>query len=159
MPAKYTISKDAAGKFRFSLHGSNGQVLVTSGGYATRRGAMIGLAAVRRNAGAKVEETAAPKTASKTAAKRTVKAIAKTTPAKPVAKSTSTRPAKRAAGSVANPKRTISTRTTARTAAKRAMSNVSSSTPAPTPAPTSAKPVLPVVPVQNRARTATPATV
>jgi hypothetical protein len=37
--------------------------------------------------------------------------------------------------------------------------SIVSSTPAPTPAPTSAKPVLPVVPAQKRARTATPATV
>ena len=92
MPAKHTITTDAAGKFRFTLFGTNGQVITTSGPYATRRGALIGLAAARRKAG--VQETAK----STSTAKRTVKPAAKSTvkrtvkPAegtvKPAAKST-----------------------------------------------------------------------
>ena len=70
MPAKYTITKDDAGKYRFTLYGTTGQVITTSGPYATRRGALIGLAAVRRNA---VQETAK----STSTAKRTAKPAAK----------------------------------------------------------------------------------
>ena len=93
MPAKHTITNDAAGKFRFTLFGTNGQVITTSGPYATRRGAMIGLAAARRKAG--VQETAKStstakrtvKPAAKSTVKRTVKPAAKST-VKPAAKST-----------------------------------------------------------------------
>ena len=74
MPAKHTITTDANGKFRFTLIGTNGQVLSTSGPYATRRGAMIGLAAARRKAGASAQKPVA-----KTTVKSTAKPASKST--------------------------------------------------------------------------------
>lgn len=50
MPAKFVLSKDKAGKFRFNLVASNGQVVATSQGYGTRAAANNGINSVRKNA-------------------------------------------------------------------------------------------------------------
>ena len=39
VPAKYTISKDSAGKYRFTLHAPNGSVVATSQPYGSKAAA------------------------------------------------------------------------------------------------------------------------
>lgn len=50
MPAKFVLSKDKAGKFRFNLVASNGQVVATSQAYSTKTAANNGINSVRKNA-------------------------------------------------------------------------------------------------------------
>ena len=58
MPAKFTISKDSAGKFRFTLHAPNGSVVATSQPYGSKAAAMTGVKSVVRNAnGASIDDT------------------------------------------------------------------------------------------------------
>ena len=60
MPAKFTLSKDEAGKYRFSLHGPLGHVLATSKSYASRVSALNGVSSVRKHAAdAVVDDTTA----------------------------------------------------------------------------------------------------
>ena len=46
---KFEIKKDKAGKFRFSLKAGNGQVILTSQGYASKSGCENGIESVRKN--------------------------------------------------------------------------------------------------------------
>jgi uncharacterized protein YegP (UPF0339 family)/sporulation protein YlmC with PRC-barrel domain len=56
--AKFEISKDIAGEFRFKLVAVNGETIAVSQGYNTKDNAMIGIASVRQNAAdAVVEDT------------------------------------------------------------------------------------------------------
>jgi uncharacterized protein YegP (UPF0339 family)/sporulation protein YlmC with PRC-barrel domain len=56
--AKFEISKDVAGEFRFKLVAVNGECIAVSQGYTTKDNAMIGIASVRQNAAdAVVEDT------------------------------------------------------------------------------------------------------
>ena len=50
MSGKFELYTDNAGKFRFRLKASNGQVIAASQGYATRKSALDGIASVRNNA-------------------------------------------------------------------------------------------------------------
>lgn len=50
MPAKFELYKDMAGKFRFRLKASNGQVLASGEAYDTKRSAMNGIKSLRKNA-------------------------------------------------------------------------------------------------------------
>jgi uncharacterized protein len=52
MAGKFELYKDAAGKFRFRLKASNGQVIATGEAYESRASAMNGIESVRNNAGA-----------------------------------------------------------------------------------------------------------
>jgi uncharacterized protein len=52
MAGKFELYKDAAGKFRFRLKASNGQVIATGEAYESRASAMKGIESVRNNAGA-----------------------------------------------------------------------------------------------------------
>jgi hypothetical protein len=52
MAGKFELYKDSAGKFRFRLKASNGQVIATGEAYETRASAMKGIESVRKNAGA-----------------------------------------------------------------------------------------------------------
>jgi uncharacterized protein YegP (UPF0339 family) len=52
MAGKFELYKDAAGKFRFRLKASNGQVIATGEAYETRASALKGIESVRKNAGA-----------------------------------------------------------------------------------------------------------
>ena len=72
MAAKYVIKRGTTGKFRFSLHAANGQIVATSEAYETKRAAMAGIESVRKNAQAPIEDTTEKTTAAKTpgAAKR-----------------------------------------------------------------------------------------
>lgn len=75
MPAKFVVKKGSTGKFRFSLHATNGQIIATSEAYETKRAAMAGIASVQKNAaGATIDDqtdgTATKKTTKKAPAKR-----------------------------------------------------------------------------------------
>ena len=70
MPAKFVVKKGSTGKFRFSLHATNGQIIATSEAYETKRAAMAGIASVQKNAaGATIDDQTDGK-ASKAPAKR-----------------------------------------------------------------------------------------
>lgn len=49
MPGKFELYKDKGGKFRFRLKANNGQIILTSQGYATKTSAKNGVASVERN--------------------------------------------------------------------------------------------------------------
>lgn len=48
---KFKVSTDAAGKYRFNLVADNGQVVLSSQGYAGKDGCMNGIDSVRKNCG------------------------------------------------------------------------------------------------------------
>lgn len=76
MPGKFVVKKGPTGKFRFSLVSTNGQVVVSSEAYETKRAAMGGIASVQKlAAAAAVVDTTVPaaapaKAAPKPAAKK-----------------------------------------------------------------------------------------
>jgi uncharacterized protein YegP (UPF0339 family) len=51
MPGKFELYKDVAGKFRFRLKASNGQIIATGEAYESRASALKGIESVRKNAG------------------------------------------------------------------------------------------------------------
>lgn len=60
MAGKFELYKDSAGKFRFRLKASNGQVIASGEAYETRASAMKGIESVRKNAAAaKVDDQTA----------------------------------------------------------------------------------------------------
>lgn len=50
MPAKFEIYQDKSEKWRFRLRASNGQVIASGQGYASKRAVQAGVASVRKNA-------------------------------------------------------------------------------------------------------------
>ena len=57
MAAKFEISKDHPGKFRFHLKAPNGEIIATSQGYESKASAEKGIAAIKAHApDAKVED-------------------------------------------------------------------------------------------------------
>ena len=50
MPAKFTLTKDKAGKFRFHLKAPNGEIIAASQGYETKANAEKGIEAVKTHA-------------------------------------------------------------------------------------------------------------
>jgi uncharacterized protein len=57
MAAKFEISKNGAGKFRFHLKAPNREIIAASQGYATKAGAEKGIEAVKTHSlTAKVED-------------------------------------------------------------------------------------------------------
>lgn len=50
MAGKFELYKDAAGKFRFRLKASNGQIIATGEAYESRASALKGIESVRKNA-------------------------------------------------------------------------------------------------------------
>jgi uncharacterized protein len=50
MAGKFELYKDAAGKFRFRLKASNGQIIATGEAYESRASALKGIESVRSNA-------------------------------------------------------------------------------------------------------------
>jgi hypothetical protein len=50
MSAKFEISKDQAGKFRFHLKAPNGEIIAASQGYETKANAEKGIESVKTNA-------------------------------------------------------------------------------------------------------------
>jgi len=60
MPGKFVVKKGPTGKFRFSLVSTNGQVVVSSEAYETKRAALGGVASVQKlAAGATIVDTTA----------------------------------------------------------------------------------------------------
>ncbi|KRC90088.1 hypothetical protein ASE25_11405 [Terrabacter sp. Root85] len=51
MAGKFELYKDAAGKYRFRLKASNGQVIATGEAYESKASALNGIESVRKNAG------------------------------------------------------------------------------------------------------------
>jgi uncharacterized protein YegP (UPF0339 family) len=51
MAGKFELYKDTAGKFRFRLKASNGQVIATGEAYESKASAMKGVESVKKNAG------------------------------------------------------------------------------------------------------------
>ena len=51
MPGKFEIKTGKSGKFSFNLKASNGQVILSSESYDSRKGAEAGIASVKKNAG------------------------------------------------------------------------------------------------------------
>ena len=57
MAGKFELYKDKAGKFRFRLKASNGQVIASGEAYETKAAALNGIASVQNNApGAAVDD-------------------------------------------------------------------------------------------------------
>ena len=58
MAAKFELSKDKKGEYRWKLVASNGQAIASSGeGYTTKSGALAGIESVKKNApAAPIEE-------------------------------------------------------------------------------------------------------
>jgi uncharacterized protein YegP (UPF0339 family) len=50
MAAKFEISKDSAGKFRFHLKAPNGEIIAASQGYETKAHAEKGIEAIKTHA-------------------------------------------------------------------------------------------------------------
>jgi hypothetical protein len=50
MAGKFELYKDKAGKFRFRLKASNGQVIAVGEAYETKASALNGIASVQKNA-------------------------------------------------------------------------------------------------------------
>lgn len=50
MAGKFELYKDSAGKYRFRLKASNGQVIATGEAYETKGSALKGIESVRKNA-------------------------------------------------------------------------------------------------------------
>jgi uncharacterized protein len=50
MAAKFELSKDKAGKFRFHLKAANGEIIAASQGYETKASAEKGIESVKTNA-------------------------------------------------------------------------------------------------------------
>ena len=51
MAGKFEIKAGKNGKFRFNLKASNGQIILSSEAYDSRKGAESGIASVKKNAG------------------------------------------------------------------------------------------------------------
>ena len=51
MPARFQLSKAKNGEFYFTLHASNGEVILTSEMYRAKSGAINGIESVKTNAG------------------------------------------------------------------------------------------------------------
>jgi uncharacterized protein len=143
VPAKFTLSKEKSGKFRFSLLAPNGQVIATSQDYATKASALNGVASMRKNAaGAALDDqTVAAEPAKKaakttvrrtTARKTTTRRATKTTAAKKAgAKKAVTKRATRKAPARKAPARKAPAKTTgAKTAARRTVRKSTARTPA-----------------------------
>jgi uncharacterized protein len=50
MAAKFEISKDKSGKYRFHLNAANGEIVAASQGYETKESAHKGIESVKTNA-------------------------------------------------------------------------------------------------------------
>ena len=89
MAGKFTVYKDKAGKFRFNLKASNGEIIAVGESYPDKKSVLKGIASIVKNAPtAKIEDTTeeaadAKKPVKKPAAKAGAKAKA---PKKAVAK-------------------------------------------------------------------------
>jgi hypothetical protein len=73
MAAKFEISKDHAGKFRFHLKGPNGEIIAASQGYETKASAEKGIEAIKTHApGAAVRTTPGNTAPAKSTSSKTI---------------------------------------------------------------------------------------
>ena len=87
--AKFVIKKGTTGKFRFSLHSTNGQIIATSESYNSKAAAMGGIRAIQKLASAaEVEDTTTREYAK---AQEAAKAAKAARPRKSAAKKSTTR--------------------------------------------------------------------
>lgn len=57
MAGKFELYQDAGDKYRFRLKASNGQVIATGQGYATKASALNGIESIKKNAaGAAIDD-------------------------------------------------------------------------------------------------------
>jgi uncharacterized protein YegP (UPF0339 family) len=125
VPAKFTLSKDKAGKFWFTITGNNGQMIAKSQGYATKASALNGVASLRKNAsGAILDDTTAARPSTRIA--KTVKPAAKSS-RKPAAKKPA---AKKAAAKKAGTARPATKKVTRSAPATKASAKRSTTAPA-----------------------------
>jgi len=95
MPAKFTVYKDKANKFRFNLKAANGEIIAVGESYPDKKSVLKGIASiVKSSAVAKIVDTTVeaapvkkpaarkPAAKAKTAAKPKAKPRAKTKPKK-----------------------------------------------------------------------------
>lgn len=121
MPAKFVLSRDKGGKFRFNLLATNGQVIASSEAYNTKIAANNGIASVRKNAAGAtlVDNTAAAAKKAAPAKKAPArKAPAKKAPAKAAAKKAA--PARKAVAKKAPARKAPARKAPAKRAAKKA---------------------------------------
>jgi DNA-binding protein Alba len=78
---KYQISKDQAGKFRFHLKASNGEIIAESQGYETKEGCLNGIEVVNSSCHSEIEDLTE---SAKPIAREADKEAAKTVSTKPV---------------------------------------------------------------------------
>jgi uncharacterized protein YegP (UPF0339 family) len=50
MAGKFEVYQDTAGKYRFRLKATNGQVIATGQGYETKKSCLNGIESIRKNA-------------------------------------------------------------------------------------------------------------
>ena len=50
MAGKFVLKKGSTGKYHFSLHAANGQIIATSESYESKASALNGIESVKRNA-------------------------------------------------------------------------------------------------------------
>ena len=106
MPAKFVLSRDKGGKFRFNLLATNGQVLASSEAYNTKIAANNGISSVKKNAaGATVIDGTGTAAAAKKAPAKKAPAKAAAKKAAPARRAAKKAPAKKAAAKKAPAKR------------------------------------------------------
>jgi uncharacterized protein YegP (UPF0339 family) len=71
VPAKFTIYKDKANKFRFNLKAGNGEIIAVGESYPDKQSTLKGIASIVKNAPiAKIDDTTIEGAAKKPAAKK-----------------------------------------------------------------------------------------
>jgi uncharacterized protein YegP (UPF0339 family) len=66
MPAKFTVYKDKANKFRFNLKAANGEIIASSESYPDKKSALKGIASIVKSApAAKIDDTTVEEEAKK----------------------------------------------------------------------------------------------
>ena len=81
MPAKFTVYKDKASKFRFNLKAGNGEIIATSESYPDKKSALKGVASVVKSAAvAAIEDTTVEDAALKATKPKAAKAPKATKP-------------------------------------------------------------------------------
>jgi uncharacterized protein len=134
VPAKFTLSKEKSGKFKFALLTPNGQVIATSKEYSTKASALNGVASLRKNApGATLDDQTAAAAKKAPAAKRPV---AKRAAKRPAAKAAVTKKAAtKAPAKKAPAKKSVAAKTAVRTTTRKAVARKATTrTPARRPA-------------------------
>jgi uncharacterized protein YegP (UPF0339 family) len=131
VPAKFTLTKDKAGSFRFTVVAPNGQIIATSQGYATKASALNGVMSLRKNATtATLTDLTAPAPATKPA---TVAKPIKAKASRTVRSATAKKPTERR-GAKAATSRTVTRKAATKPVQKPSARKTATTKTAPTPA-------------------------